>query len=160
MYKKLILLTVGLVLFLCGCVKNDKISNTPDREITGLIIRYYSDSDRKLSNKVEIDLTDKGAYIKYSNSYNEIEKQFIIQNIDEIKDFVKNNILVSIKKGENRKGNNSDEQKVLWRIRVLTEEDSCNYSGFDEYPEYWEELWELIVSGSGAEDISEFRLEE
>ena len=160
MYKKLIVFTVGLVLFLCGCVKNDKISNTLDGEITGLIIRYYSDSDRKLSNKVEIDLTDKGAYIKYSNSYNEIEKQFVIQNIDEIKDFVKNNILARKKKVEGGKSNNSDEQKVLWRIRVLTEGDSCNYSGFDEYPEYWEALWELIVSGSGAEDISEFRLEE
>ena len=61
---------------------------------------------------------------------------------------------------EGEKSDNSEEQKVLWRIRLLTEGDSCNYSGFDGYPEYWEELWGLIVNGTDAEDISEFRVEE
>lgn len=161
MYKKIVLLiSVGLVLFLSSCVKDDKKSNTLEGEITRLIIRYYSDSDRKLLNKVEIDLTDDGAYIKYSNSYDETENKFVISNIDEIKDFVEKNILEKRKNVEGGKSDNSDEKKVLWRIRILTEEDSCNYSGFDEYPEYWQMLWELIVNGSSAENISEFRVEE
>ena len=160
MYKKFILFMVGLIFITSGCSKANESNEYENENIKGVIIRYYSDPDRKLSNKVEIDLTAEGAYVKYSNYYNEIEKEFTVQNIDEIKDFVKENILVSKKTGESRKSNNSDMQKVLWRIRVLTENDSYNYSDNNEYPEYWEELWEVIVSECDAEDVNEFAVEE
>ena len=77
MYKKnVLLIVVGLVIFLCGCVKDNRTSNTLDGNITGLIIRYYSDTDKKLLNKVEIDLTNDGACIKYSNFYDETENKY------------------------------------------------------------------------------------
>ena len=53
-----------------------------------------------------------------------------------------------------------DEKQILWSIRVTTNLDRYGFSGYDEYPDYWDELWELIVSVSDAEDISEFRVEE
>lgn len=160
MCKKIILIIVGMMTFLCGCDKDNESNNIIDENVEKVIIRYYSDSDRELYNWLELHLIDEDACIKYSNFYDEAEKEFNISNVDIIKDYIKKNILVNqpVNKGGN--GSNSDKQKSLWIITVTTENGRYNYSDFNKYPNYWEELWELIVSESDAEDVSEFAVEE
>ena len=158
MYKKIILIIVSLMLLMFGC-SNSKDNNIENENINKIVIYYYSDIERKLGNRVELDLRYEGACVKYSNYYDEIESQFKISNIDKITDFVMKNILVN-KKKDNSVKYGSDEQLSLWDITVLTENNIYSYCDLDKYPDYWDELWELIVNASDAEDISEFRLEE
>ncbi|MEE0686383.1 MAG: hypothetical protein UEA60_06985 [Lachnospiraceae bacterium] len=160
MYKKFILIMVCLTFIICGCSKQKGSNNYENENIEEVIIRYYSDSDRELSNWLELHLIDQDACIKYSNFYNETEKEFSISNVDTIKNFIKKKILVNqpINKGGN--DSKSDKQKSLWIITVITENGRYNYSDFDKYPTYWEELWEVIVRESDAEDVSEFAVEE
>lgn len=159
MHKKFMLIIAWIIVFLCGCGKYENY-DIPEENITEIIIRYYSDSDRKLSNWVELDLSDDGASISYSNFYDETEKQYKIHNIDEIKNFILKNIFDYEPKDNRSINDKSEEKQNLWSIRVTTNLDRYGFSGYDEYPDYWEELWELIVSASDAEDISEFRVEE
>ena len=153
------LIIAWIIVFLCGCGKYENY-DIPEENITEIIIRYYSDSDRKLSNWVELDLSDDGASISYSNFYDETEKQYKIHNIDEIKNFILKNIFDYEPKDNRSINDKSEEKQNLWRIRVTTNLDRYGFSGYDEYPDYWDELWELIVSVSDAEDVSEFRVEE
>ena len=159
MYKKLMLIIVGIMVFLSGCGKYERY-DIPEENITKLIINYYSDSDRKLNNKVELDLIDEGACIKYSNYYDETEKQYKIYDVDAIKNFILKNIFDYEPQNNRSVNDKSDEKKILWSIRVTTNLDRYGFSAFDEYPDYWDELWKIIVSASDAEDISGFRLEE
>ena len=147
------------MIFFSACSK-DKEMDIVNEDIKEVIVTYYSDSDRQLSNWLELHLIDGDTYIKYRNYYDETENQYKFDDIDAVKDFVKNKVCASVKKGENGKSNNSDKQQALWVITVITENDIYNYSDYDEYPDYWDELWELIISVSGAKDISEFRVEE
>lgn len=160
MCKKVILIIVGVMMFLCGCDKDSESNNILDENVEKVIIRYYSDPDRELSNWVELHLIDEDACIKYSNFYDETEKEFNISNVDIIKDFIKKNILVNQPANKGGNDSNSDKQKALWIITIITENGRYNYSDFDKYPIYWEELWEVIVSESDAEDVSEFAVEE
>lgn len=159
MHKKFMLIIAWIIVFLCGCGKYENY-DIPEENITEIIIRYYSDSDRKLSNWVELDLSYDGASISYSNFYDETEKQYKIHNIDEIKNFILKNIFDYEPKDNRSINDKSEEKQNLWSIRVTTNLDRYGFSGYDEYPDYWDELWELIVSVSDAEDISEFRVEE
>lgn len=159
MHKKFMLIIAWIIVFLCGCGKYENY-DIPEENITEIIIRYYSDSDRKLYNWVELDLSDDGASISYSNFYDETEKQYKIHNIDEIKNFILKNIFDYEPKDNRSINDKSEEKQNLWSIRVTTNLDRYGFSGYDEYPDYWDELWELIVSVSDAEDISEFRVEE
>ena len=159
MHKKFMLIIAWIIVFLCGCGKYENY-DIPEENITEIIIRYYSDSDRKLSNWVELDLSYDGASISYSNFYDETEKQYKIHNIDEIKNFILKNIFDYEPKDNRSIDDKSEEKQNLWSIRVTTNLDRYGFSGYDEYPDYWDELWELIVSASDAEDISEFRVEE
>ena len=159
MYKKFMLIIAGIIVFLCGCGKYEKY-DIPEENITKLIIRYYSDADRKLYNKVELDLADESASVTYSNFYDETEKQYKIHNIDDIKNFIMKNIFDYEPKDNRGMNDKLDEKQILWSIRVTTNLDRYGFSGYDEYPDYWDELWELIVSVSDAEDVSEFRVEE
>ena len=153
------LIIAGIIVFLCGCGKYEKY-DIPEENITKLIIRYYSDADRKLYNKVELDLADESASVTYSNFYDETEKQYKIHNIDDIKNFIMKNIFDYEPKDNRGMNDKLDEKQILWSIRVTTNLDRYGFSGYDEYPDYWDELWELIVSVSDAEDVSEFRVEE
>ena len=159
MYKKFMLIIAGIIVFLCGCGKYEKY-DIPEENITKLIIRYYSDADRKLYNKVELDLADESASVTYSNFYDETEKQYKIHNIDDIRNFIMKNIFDYEPKDNRGMNDKLDEKQILWSIRVTTNLDRYGFSGYDEYPDYWDELWELIVSVSDAEDVSEFRVEE
>ena len=153
------LIIVGVIVFLCGCGKYENY-DIPEENITEIIIRYYSDADRKLYNWVELDLSDDGASISYSNFYDETEKQYKIHNIDEINNFIMKNIFDYEPRNNRSINDKSEEKKKLWSIRVITNLDRYGFSGYDEYPDYWDELWEVIVNASDAEDISEFRLED
>lgn len=51
------------------------------------------------------------------------------------------------------------QKKIIWNISVITNFDGYGFSYFDEYPDYYDALWKIIVSASNAEDIQEFRTE-
>ena len=110
MYKKLMLIIVGIMVFLSGCGKYERY-DIPEENITKLIINYYSDSDRKLNNKVELDLIDEGACIKYSNYYDETEKQYKIYDVDAIKNFILKNIFDYEPQNNRSVNDKSDEKK-------------------------------------------------
>ena len=160
MYRKFILLIVSLLFLLCGCSDSKENNAIENEEIKKVVIYYYSDTKRKLGNDVELDLTKEGECVKYSNYYDETEKQYKIHNIDDIKNFILKNIFDYEPKDNRSINDKSDEKQILWSISVITNLDGYGFSDYDEYPDYWDELWELIVSASDAEDISEFRVEE
>ena len=159
MHRKYILLIVSLLFLLCGCSESKENNVIENEEIKKVVIYYYSDTERELGNDVELDLTKEGACIKYSNYYDETEKQYKIYDVDAIKNFILKNIFDHEPK-DNRSINGKSDEKNLWSIRVTTNLDRYGFSGYDVYPDYWDELWELIVSVSDAEDVSEFRVEE
>lgn len=160
MHRKYILLIVSLLFLLCGCSESKENNVIENEEIKKVVIYYYSDTERELGNDVELDLTKEGECVKYSNYYDETSKQFKIHNIDDIKNFILKNIFDYEPKDNRSINDKSEEKQNLWSIRVTTNLDRYGFSGYDEYPDYWDELWELIVSVSDAEDISEFRVEE
>ena len=162
MYKKITIITI-LILLLCiisGCIRNSSGDNEQAGIIEYISIDYCVDVKNAIHNRVELHINEEETYLLYRDRKNNTEKTFKVNDVDMIVDFFEANLSSNneIKESLNN-GENSEEQLVIWQICVRTNSDRTNFEGFENFPDYWEQLWDVVVSATDANDITEFGLE-
>lgn len=147
----ILLLCVFTSILFSGCQKNTptKNSNTNTSqssdndkvEIEKITVTF--DDDKGITNEVTVDLL-KNAKTTIEFQEEAIEKTEDIDVDASFSEFIRTNILAGSSTGTEDSKEDSDDQKVLWRIVVRTNNDSYHFNGFDEYPSYWEELLQYM----------------
>ncbi len=56
----------------------------------------------------------------------------------------------------NRDDHRTEMQIFLWDIDIETEENRYVFTGFDDYPDYWDEMWQVLLDVSDAESLEDF----
>lgn len=151
--KKICMLLL-VMLILCGCSREDKIT-LENETIETLRIFYHAEEDKVLDYYIAIDFDEVDTSLNWKDLKNEEEKSYKIYDIDAIEKFLKDIPSKTVDNAEEHK-NDSEEQLELWSIRIRTNEKVYNFSGYVEYPTYWEELWNVLVEATEAESIADF----
>ncbi|WP_455716002.1 hypothetical protein [Anaerosporobacter sp.] len=150
-YKTIIsLVCIFTCILFIGCQKKTPTKNsntntsqsTNNEEIEIEKITVTFDDDNGTTKKVSVNLLENSkTTIEFQEEALETTEEFDVE--DSFSEFIKTNILSDSSSGEDSK-EESDDQKVLWRIEVRTNQDDFQSNGFDEYPSYWEELLEYM----------------
>ncbi len=148
--KKIISVILIIVIIITGC------SNKEKEEVV-IFKMLYNTSTEKLhenSNRIFIYFTEDEKYIKHVRSFDDVEEKYTINDVERLKDYI-----YSIKTQNakcNKNDNGEDDQLYLWNIYIETEKNSYFYTGFDDYPDYWDELWQVLLDVSDAESLEDF----
>ena len=135
---------------------NDTVEN-----IERVKIYYCVDVKNAIRNKVEIEINQDNPCIYYTDKVKNTEHVFKISDVDRIVSFIKENILKSDSMKENYiEQGQSEEQLILWDLDVNTNIKTYNYEGFEKFPTYWDQLWDVLVSVSDAKDKTDFGLQD
>lgn len=153
--KKLLILILGVLLSLCACSEKEKI-DLSNEEIEYMSIRYHTTNDKEVYCSVIVDFQEEQILLKWKNLDDDTEKEFKVFYAEKVKSLIKESIKKENDDRENNDGKSYDEQKILWSISVRTDKNRYNFSDFDNYPTYWDELWEMFIETTEAENLSDF----
>ena len=143
-----------MLLIIPGCSNKYK-----KEEITYFQI-YYNSSIEKLNgnaNSIYIDFSKADLYIRYIKNSEEIDEKFAINDVETLKEYI--NSIKAHTDNYNRDDRSPEMQIVLWSIYFETEENTYSFTGFDDYPDYWDELWQVLLETSEAESLEDFGFE-
>lgn len=152
--KKMIVLITIVCVMLCGC--NDVTKMGTDEVITKFSFRYDVDESKQQDTyyNLEIDFSKEKVSM-------EVEKMtgkkipYKINDMDKLTDYLRE--LVSHPDNQDKKSYmESPPQKVIWSFEVKTDANSYKKIGFDDYPGYWNELWEILIDSTDAETLEDF----
>lgn len=142
---KKVLLTVicAVCMLLSGCnTEKATLEEYMNKDIQRVNI-YYEEGGCNRSVWIYLE-EEKRTVTIYSDTKQVVEDEYA--NGEELEKFIKENILsknVSVEGGT--AGNDNDEQKVLWQLKVVfSDGESETWYDFDKYPEYWDDLMLLI----------------
>lgn len=143
MKRKILVLLCVLCILLTGCnkEKNSK-EEYMNKEIEKVIV-YYEKEGISCSVWIYMDKGERKIAV-YSEPEQVTEDKY--NYVDELKTFICERIIDSEKKFESGSSSgNQDDQKLLWRIRIVfSDGERVSLSSLYDYPEYWNELVQLI----------------
>ena len=113
-----------------------------NKEIEKVIV-YYEKEGFNCSVWIYMDKGERKIAV-YSEPEQVTEGKY--NYVDELKTFIRERIIDSEKKFESGSSSgNQDDQKLLWRIRIVfSDGERVSLSSLDDYPEYWNDLVKLI----------------
>lgn len=148
------IVAVLLCMFTCalfsGCQKSTPTKNSnvnssqgSNKETVVEKVTVTYDDDNGETNKVSVNFLDNTkTTILFQEEAKETTEEFDVD--DSFSEFIKENILTDSTADAGDSAEEADDQKVLWRIEVRTNDDNYHFNGFDEYPSYWEELLQYM----------------
>ncbi len=149
--KKIITAILLISCIITGCSNKDE-----KEEIVSFKMLYNTSTEKHQEdfNKVYVYFAEDKKYIKYVRYYDNVEIQYTIKDVETLKDYLNG---IKVQNDKNYTNNiNEDEQIYLWNIFLKTEENKYFYTGFDDYPDYWDELWQVLLDVSDAESLADF----
>lgn len=149
--KRIIFAILIALLALTGCTNKYK-----KEEITNFQI-YYNSSVEKLngnSNSIYIDFLNEEIFIRHIKNSEEIDEKFAINDVETLADYI--NSIKAHPDNYNRDDRSSEMQIILWTIDIETEDNRYVFTGFDDYPDYWDEMWQVLLDVSDAESLEDF----
>lgn len=136
---------------LCGCMWSNDEKRNYDNIIEGtesmvndmqkIIVSYEKDVKTQIEIAINLQ-TGKRVKSIITDTIEESEDTY--SNTVELETLISEKILSSM--NENKKQSLSDDQKVIWSVKVRYKNSNEMFYqyGFEEYPEYWGELIEMI----------------
>lgn len=149
--KKTTVIIIAVILVLTGCsTKNEK------EKIKSFIMSYNISVEKNSEdyNMLYVFFEDDETYITYRNHAEKIEYKYNIIDVEALTDYI-NSIKTKSDKHNNRVYSES-AQTFLWSIYFETKENKYSFAGFDDYPDYWDELWQVLLEVSDAESLEDF----
>ena len=140
---------------LSGC--NSVVEMGEDEVITGFSFQYDVDESKEGCTYYELNI--------------DFSKEDIIMVVDTLPSGTKNNYTVTDKSKlmeylrelvshpDNQAKNSYKEsppKQLIWSFDVDTDTNSYNKTGFDEYPGYWEEIFDVLIETTDAKTRKDF----
>ena len=149
--KKIISVILTTILIITGCTKKYEIE-----EIIWFKISYYTSIEKKDedANRVSIYFNESEIYIEHRNHTEKIDRHYKVNDLEILTDYI--NTIKSKSDKQNIKNVSGDDEVILWSIYFETDENAYSFIGFDDYPDYWDELWQVLLDVSDAESLADF----
>ena len=149
--KKIISVILTTILIITGCTKKYEIE-----EIIWFKISYYTSIEKKDedANRVSIYFNENEIYIEHRNHTEKIDRHYKVNDLEILTDYI--NTIKSKSDKQNIKNVSGDDEVILWSIYFETDENAYSFTGFDDYPDYWDELWQVLLVVSDAESLEDF----
>ena len=143
MKRKILVLLCVLCILLTGCNKEKNSKEDYMNKVIEKVIVYYEKEGFNCSVWIYMDKGERKIAV-YSEPEQVTEGKY--NYVDELKTFIRERIIDSEKKFESGSSSgNQDDQKLLWRIRIVfSDGERVSLSSLDDYPEYWNDLVQLI----------------
>ena len=151
--KKIIAIIITAILVLTGCLNENK------KIIIKSFIMSYNISTEKNNedyNMLYVFFENEETYITYRNHAEKIDYKYNVIDVEILKDYIKS---INTNVDERNKNSSESPQAFLWSIYFETNEKEYSYTGFDDYPDYWDELWQVLLETSEAESLEDFGFE-
>ena len=138
--------------FVIGCTNKNE-------EIEYFKLSYHPSVEKNLDDfkKIVIDFSEDEIYIKYYTNFSEVDKQYLVNDVETLKTYI--NSMKKHPDNYNRDDEREQIQVVLWNINIETNENKYWFTGFDDYPDYWDKLWQVLLETSEAESLEDFGFE-
>ena len=148
--KKISLITSVSVLCACmmlGCGELDLSSKFQKgdnnmSDIRKIIVTYEEDVDTQIEYSIDVE-NNKRTISTIGKTLTEKEDDY--SDSDKLVEFVEKNVVTS-DFTEDKKDEQSDDEKVLWSVKISynSGEDMFVQKGYVKYPDYWDDLIQLI----------------
>ena len=148
--KKIFLITSVSVLCACmmlGCGELDLSSKFQKgdnnmSDIRKIIVTYEEDVDTQIEYSIDVE-NNKRTISTIGKTLTEKEDDY--SNSGKLVEFVEKNVVTS-DFTEDKKDEQSDDEKVLWSVKISynSGEDMFVQKGYVKYPDYWDDLIQLI----------------
>ena len=148
MVKKVMICMALVCIAVCsGCSKNvDEKTQSKDKTADGgirkIIVTYEEDVDTQIEYSIDVE-NNKRTISTIGKTLTEKEDDY--SNSDKLVEFVEKNVVTS-DFAEDKKDEQSDDEKVLWSVKISynSGEDMFVQKGYVKYPDYWDDLIQLI----------------
>ena len=150
--RKLVILLTFIMFFVIGCTNKNE-------EIEYFKLSYHPSVEKNLDDfkKIVIDFSEDEIYIKYYTNFSEVDKQYLVNDVETLKTYI--NSMKKHPDNYNRDDEREQIQVVLWNVNIETNENKYWFTGFDDYPDYWDKLWQVLLETSEAESLEDFGFE-
>ena len=149
--KKIITAILLISCIITGC------SNEKEKEEILCFKMSYNTDENKLHenfNTISVYFTEEDICIKHCKYSDEVEEKYMINDTETLKEYI--NSIKAKADNYNREDDREELQIILWDIYFETEKNKYSYTGFDDYPDYWDELWQVLLDVSDAESLEDF----
>lgn len=150
---KTLLFVMLVAIVYTGCELPRKIGE--DEKLRKLNIYYCTEQNNFDSIYYQVSIN-----FESENNIMNVEKikgkkiSYIINDVERLQDFLKE--MVSHYDNYNREDHRSEAQLILWDFDIETDKDKYASTGFDDYPGYWNELWDVLIDSTDAETLDDF----
>lgn len=159
MKKILISVMVILCLSICGCENTGK--DVTDHKIINenllrceITYRVNEDKANPVFFNLAIDFQNIDLLMDISMS-NGKKISYVINDESRVSGFFKEIVRTSSNNRSNS-NNSNGEQMLLWNIKIESDADKYIYLGSNEVPDYWDELFEVLIETTEAETLEDF----
>ena len=150
---KTLLLFLGIAIVYTGCETPQKIGE--NEQFKKLNIYYCTEQNNFDSIYYEVSVN-----FESENTILNVEKikgkkiSYTINDVEQLQNFLRE--MVAHSDNYNREDHRSEAQFILWDFDIETDKDKYASTGFDDYPGYWNELWEVLIDSTDAETLDDF----
>ena len=118
--------------------EKEKMSN----EISEIIVSYENEDNVRLEYEIDVKEGKRIKLVITEKIEEDIDKYL---NSKELIQFIQQRI-INYKFEEKKQNVGKDDEKIIWSVRVYYDDSDETFiqEGFYEYPEYWDELVDLI----------------
>ena len=134
----------------CGCkgkIVNDFVENMEEKEkmsneISEIIVSYENEDNVRLEYEIDVKEGKRIKFVITEKIEEDIDEYL---NSKELIQFIQQRI-INYKFEEKKQNVEKDDEKIIWSVRVYYDDSDETFiqEGFYEYPEYWDELVDLI----------------
>ena len=152
--KKIVLLAMFSIM-LWGC--NSVVEMGEDEVITSFSFYYDVDESKEKSTYYElnIDFSKEDIVMVVDTVPSGTKNTFTVTDKSELLEYLRE--LVSHPDNQTEKSyKESPPKQLIWSFDVDTDTNSYNKTGFDDYPGYWKEIFEVLIETTEAETIKDF----
>ena len=149
----IIMLVAGVLIVAQGCNKQPRLAD--DEKITKYELFYCADKDNKDSKyfdiTIDFEIEEPEMVVGMANGK---EIPYAVNNEEDLLDFLRETFSQSYNHKKDKKY--LEEQRVIWSIKFKTDKDKYSFTGYDDYPTYWDELFEVLIETTEAETLDDF----
>lgn len=153
--KKIVSLLAICCIMLSGC--NSVVEIGKDEVITGFSFRYDVDESKEGCTYYElnIDFLKEDIIMVVDTFPSGTKNNYTVTDKSKLMDYLRE--LVSHTDNQTEKSyKESPPKQLIWSFDVDTDTNSYNKTGFDDYPGYWEEIFDVLIETTDAETLKDF----
>lgn len=153
--KKIVSLLAICCIMLSGC--NSVVEMGKDEVITGFSFRYDVDESEEGCTyyKLNIDFSKEDVIMEVDTLPSGSQNNYTVTDKSKLMDYLRE--LVSHPDNQTEKSyKESPPEQQVWSFDVETDSNSYRKTGFENYPGYWEEIFNILIETTEAENLNDF----